>query len=340
MEVNGLLGRCGGREVFTGFAPAADLVAVSFADVLDETTGRGYQRRFSKEHSLEFKRYIQTPGATSIPLTFNLRADSKGWQLHRGPGPTATLRIDPDIGAVLAQVDGQHRLGYLQGSPIEFAFMVFLDMNVEEEMEVFRVINGKAKGLSSSLLDFTEARLMGEDLAVEEPELYVALRLHEDPDSPWYRRLNLGGDNTTVGNKRIASLRSMRVAVRRLIRSANWKPHPPAAQIALLTIDFWRAVQFVLPQQWAVPRNHVIVKGIGVYALMSMAGVFIQEARDRDQDADFDFFVARLSDFADQVDWSNNGPLHGFGGVAGADAALQLLLQVRSSAFERFRTHA
>lgn len=339
MEVSGLLGRCGGREVFTGFARAADLVAVSFADVLDESTGRGYQRRFSREHSLEFKRYIQSPGATSIPLTFNLRGDSNSWQLERGPGQTATLKINPEGGRVLAQVDGQHRLGFLQGSPIEFAFMVFLGMSVEEEMEVFRVINGKAKGLSSSLLDFTEARLMGEDLAIEEPELYVALRLHEDPDSPWYRRLNLGGDNT-VGTKRIASLRSMRVAVRRLIRSANWKSTPAASRIASLTIDFWRAVQFVLPQQWAVPRNHVIVKGIGVYALMSLAGAFIEEARGQGREPDFDFFVARLSDFADQVDWSNNGPLHGFGGVAGADAALQLLLQVRSSAFERFRTHA
>ncbi|OIQ77579.1 hypothetical protein GALL_407230 [mine drainage metagenome] len=257
--------------------------------------------------------------------------------MERGPGHAATLKIKPGTGPVLAQVDGQHRLGFLQGSPIEFAFMIFLGMSVNEEMEVFRVINGKAKGLSSSLLDFTEARLIGEDLAVEEPALYVALRLHEDPDSPWFRRLNLGGDNT-VGTKRIASLRSMRVAVRRLIRSANWKPAPSASRIAALAIDFWRAVQFVLPQQWAVPRNHVIAKGIGVYALMSLAGVFIEEARGQNLEPDFDFFVARLSDFADHIDWSNNGPLHGFGGVSGADAALQLLLQVRSSAIGRFHT--
>jgi hypothetical protein len=38
-----------------GFAPASLLAALSFADVLDETNGKGYQRRFSREHSLEFK---------------------------------------------------------------------------------------------------------------------------------------------------------------------------------------------------------------------------------------------------------------------------------------------
>jgi hypothetical protein len=33
-----------GREVFLGFAPANILHSLSFADVLDEDTGRGYQR--------------------------------------------------------------------------------------------------------------------------------------------------------------------------------------------------------------------------------------------------------------------------------------------------------
>jgi DNA sulfur modification protein DndB len=338
MEVHGLLGQCGDREVFLGFAAARDLVAYSFADVLDESTGHGYQRRFSKEHSLEFKRYIQTPGATSIPLTFNIRSDAPGWELVKGPGKSAVLRLPTQAAPVLVQVDGQHRLGFLQASPIEFAFMSFLGLSVEEEMDVFRVINGKARGLSNSLIDFTEARLIGADLPVVKPELYVALRLHEDPDSPWHKRLDLGGK--TVGTKRIASLRTMQVAVRRLMRCAAWREAPPAHQIADITVAFWRAVQFVLPHAWAEPRHHVLVKGIGVYALMSFAGILVAEARQIGRKPDFDFFVAHLSDFTDRIDWTNAGPLHGYGGVAGADAALQMILQVRSSALDRYHSHA
>ena len=338
MEVHGLLGQCGDREVFLGFAAARDLVAYSFADVLDEATGAGYQRRFSKEHSLEFKRYIQTAGATSIPLTFNIRGDARGWQLVRGQGKSAVLRLPESAEPILVQVDGQHRLGFLQASPIEFAFMTFLGLTFEEEMDVFRVINGKAKGLSNSLIDFTEARLIGADLPVAKPELYVALRLHEDPESPWYKRLDLGGK--TVGTKRIASLRTMQAAVRRLMRCAAWRDTPHAQHIANITVDFWRAVQFVLPDAWASPRNHVLVKGIGVYALMSFAGLMVAEARQAGRKPDFDFFVAHLSDFTDRIDWTNAGPLHGFGGVAGADAALQLILQVRSSALDRYHSHA
>jgi DGQHR domain-containing protein len=338
MRVHGLLGRCGDREVFLGFAQARDLVAYSSADVLDETTGSGYQRRFSKEHSLEFKRYIQTPGATSIPLTFNIRTSSRGWRLVPGAGNSAVLELPESPEAVLTQVDGQHRLGYLQASPIEFAFMTFIGLTVEEEMDIFRVINGKAKGLSNSLLDFTDARLIGTDLPMVKPELYVALKLHEDPTSPWHKRLDLGGEKT-VGMKRIASLRTMQQAVRRLIRCAGWKDMPHAQHIANITIDFWRAVQFVLPNQWAAPRSHVLVKGIGVYALMSFAGQLVSEARQTGSKANFDFFVSHLSDFVEQIDWTNSGPLQGFGGAAGADAAFKLINQVRSTALNRFHSH-
>ena len=86
----------------------------------------------SREHSLEFKRYIQQPGATSIPLTFNLRQElPPRWSLSESQklGQLATLRLDLSKGAVFTQVDGQHRLGFLQDSPIQFAFMTFLGLS-------------------------------------------------------------------------------------------------------------------------------------------------------------------------------------------------------------------
>lgn len=337
---DGLIGKCGDREVFVGFAAAGTLVQLSYADVLNEATGQGYQRPFSREHSLEFKRYIQQPGASSMPLTFNLRSSSPSpWKVLRGAGQHATLTVNADCGPVLVQVDGQHRLGFLQGSPIPLAFMTYLGMTVDEEMEVFRTINGKAKGLSGSLLDYTEARLLGEHLPQVRLELYVALRLHEDPLSPWRDKLSLSGKKT-IGMQRSASLRTMQTAVKRFIRGAAWQAGTSPGEVAATAIEFWRAVAFVLPQQWATPRSHVLVKGIGVYALMSLAGLFTAEALAERTSPDFDFFVSRLSDFIDQVDWSNEGPLRGYGGAAGADAAFAMLIQTRAAAHSRFHTHA
>src|SRR5688572_21644020 len=73
VPLTALRGRAADRDVLLGFAPAHTLHHISFADVLDEHTGRGYQRRFSDQHSLDFRRYIQRQGSTTIPLTFNLR---------------------------------------------------------------------------------------------------------------------------------------------------------------------------------------------------------------------------------------------------------------------------
>jgi DNA sulfur modification protein DndB len=336
LEIEGQVGFCGHRKVFTGFASAGDLVRASFADVLDESTGRGYQRRMSREHSLEFKRYIQQAEATSIPLTFNLRESlADRWSLIEDS--KVRLRLELARGPALTQVDGQHRLGFLQGSPIQFAFMAFLGLSEDQEMEVFRTINGKAKGLSSSLLDFTEAKSLGSDLAKVDPALYVALGLNSDPTSPWYGRLDLGGLRT-VGTKRIASLRTMHQAAQRYFKEARVGDQVTAEVMLRYAIAYWKAVIITLPNQWKYQRHHLLTKGIGVYAMMSLAGCLVRESRN--EAITVDYFIAKLSDFIDQIDWSNHGPLEGFGGAKGADMAFKMILDVRKDAFRRISQYA
>src|SRR5271169_3818536 len=100
-----------GREVFLGFAPANILHTLSFADVLDENTGRGYQRRFNPAHSLDFRKYIQQEKSSTIPLTLNARARAdEAWRLERTKGPYARLVIADESVKVFTQVDCQHRL--------------------------------------------------------------------------------------------------------------------------------------------------------------------------------------------------------------------------------------
>ena len=208
--LTGILGDAGHKQVLLGFAPAGLLHALSFADVLDEDTGRGYQRRFNAPHSLDFRRYIQRDGSSTIPLTFNLRPrDDGAWALHVGAQGFARLEINPNAGKLLAQVDCQHCLGYLNDLSVQLPFMTFLGLSEREEMEVFNIINSKAKGLSTSLLDFHEATLAG-DLASERPELFIALQLNNNPQSPWYRQLDLGGEKTSGLARRSTARRRAR----------------------------------------------------------------------------------------------------------------------------------
>lgn len=317
-----LRGRSVDRPVLIGFAAARLLHAASFADILDEPSGRGYQRRLNSRHSLDFRRYVQQAGSATIPLTFNLRGpEGEAWSVdNKG---SATLLSLCRASRPLSQVDCQHRLGHLADLDIELPFMTFLCLSEREEMEIFGIINGKAKGLSSSLLDFHDAQLC-EDLASERPELLVALHLKNEPSSPWYNRLDLGG-NQVSGLDRKASLRTMQKACRILTR--RLKPRS-AEEVARVAHDFWCAVALVLPEAFSKPRKSLVTKGVGVYALSELAADIALDC-DTGARCDSAYFAAVLGEFAPLIDWSSEGPLAGLGGEGGARRAADILRQFR-----------
>jgi DGQHR domain-containing protein len=314
------------RPVLLGFAPAKLLHRYSFADVLNEDTGLGYQRRFNSQHSQDFRRYIRQSGASTIPLTLNLRPDEKGWKVENvGPGQ-ARLEIELDAGKIMAQVDCQHRLGCLEDLDIQLPFMCYVGLSLKEEMEVFSTINSKAKGLSNSLLDFHDAHLAG-DLAKDRPEIFIALHLNNDPDSPWCRQLDLGGESTS-GMTRRASLRTMQKAIKRFLNSTRSLKARSPETVTQIVMSFWRAVAEVLPAQWSTPRKHILTKGVGVYALMDIAADLYNEAEDGAK-LDRGYFVNRLADFAYDIDWSTTGRLKGLGGEGGVNEAVEYIRETR-----------
>jgi DGQHR domain-containing protein len=322
------MGRSAGRTVLLGFAPASLLHALSFADVLDQDSGRGYQRRFNAQHSLDFRKYIQRGLSTTIPLTFNLRPDlAERWKVIEKERSNADLQLIANGGKILTQVDCQHRIGHLGDLSVELPFMCFVGLTEREEMEIFNVINSKAKGLSASLLDFHDAQIAS-DLVGDRPELYVALHLKNEPGSPWYRQLDLGGASSS-GMTRRASLRTLQKAIRvflhktKILRSQN----PDSA--ARTVLDFWTAVATVLPEQWSMPRKHFLTKGIGVYALMEIAADLYREVPSH-RSCDRTYFSASLADFVHDFDWTNEGPLRGLGGEAGVKAAVELIRATRA----------
>jgi len=317
-----------------GSAPASLLCRHSFPDILDEATGQGYQRPFNERHSLDFRRYIQTAGSSTIPLTLNLRPEyADGWRVVDGPDGLAWLEIGADAGKVMAQVDCQHRLGHLEDLEIALPFMCFVGLTRAQETEVFSVINGKAKGLSPSLLDFNTAQL-SEDLGQERPELFIALRLNSDPASPWYRALNLGG-KPTLGLGRKASLRMMQQAVADFLKHVPRAADQSAEALAQQVTAFWQAVVLVLPEAWADHRRHLLTKGVGLYALMMIAADIVRETEAADRACDKRAFSAALQDFASDIDWSTTGPLKGFGGQSGVAAAVEYIRGVRARSHVR-----
>jgi DNA sulfur modification protein DndB len=326
--LEGIVGFSAHQKVLLGFAAANILHSLSFADALDEETGRGYQRRFTPKHSLDFRKYIQQAGASTIPLTFNVRPSPGGaWRLVEATNGKAKLEILASAGKVLSQVDCQHRLGYLNDLEFPLPFMCFVGLSEREEMEVFNVINSKAKGLSTSLLDFHDATLAS-DLGSDRPELFIALHLNNNSESPWYRQLDLGG-NSTSGLLRRASLRTMQKAVKRFLCQSKILDSRSPEEAAQMALDFWAAVAVVLQEAWDNPRRYLINKGVGVYSLMGIAADLYAESSGHS--CDKRYFVNKLSEFANDIDWSTSGPLKGLGGEGGVKSALALIKSERTN---------
>jgi len=320
------IGCSAGRRVALGFAPARILYTLSFADVLVEESGRGYQRRFNAKHSLDFRRYIQGEGSSTIPLTFNLRPSaSQIWSLTEAVSGISTLTIREGPEKALVQVDCQHRLGYLSDVDVSLPFMTFLGLDEREEMEIFSVINSKARGLSNSLLDFHEASLAG-DLAREKPELYIALQLNTNPDSPWMKQLDLGG-TATSGMMRRASLRTMQKAVKKFLSQTQILKTETTETAAEIVIAFWSAISLVAQDAWNAPRAYLITKGVGVYALMVIAADLYAEAGK--QTCDKRYFANKLCEFLGDIDWSRQGQFQGFGGEGGVLKVVASIRQIR-----------
>lgn len=319
IKIYGHTGIVGHHNAFMGFAPASILKICSFIDLFDEDTGVGYQRPLNREHSRDFKRYIVQPGASTIPLIFNLRISSEQtWVIHKKQHGLEYLEISA-LFPCFSVVDGQHRLNELDGVDIQLAFMAYIGLDLRTEMALFNVINKKARGISSSLIDFQQSVLLS-NLIEEAPHLYIARRLHEDPDSPWYKQIRYGGESTS-GLKRRTSLRMMQHSINGALQNTLVLASTTIEPKYNVIRDYWIAVRNVFPNEWENHRTHLITKGIGLYALMML---FV-DIVNRNGIIDVSRFTLILEGLKKSVNWQSNGPFSSISGRKGANTVYSTL---------------
>src|SRR5262249_25170598 len=153
-------------EVYQGSAPLKELAKISFADraVMDQQEGA--QRELNKAHAKEFRKFIDKPSilhvkkASAPPLIFSLRAKARFQETEDGYGALAI----PDDPHALAQLDAQHRMAETGDVEKSLPFVIYHDLDPEEEVALFTIINDKHQGLTKSLVDKHTARLLGDEL--------------------------------------------------------------------------------------------------------------------------------------------------------------------------------
>jgi len=286
------------------------LCAVSFADVLNEDVGEGYQGPRNRQHSTDSRGYISGEGTSTVPLVFNLRdATSESWDLAQGLSGMAKLCLRRGAPS-LAQADCQHRLSELYGMAVALTVMAFVGLSFRMEMALFNVINTKAKGLSPSLPNFHDSLLVS-DVVDDASHLYIAQLLNEDTGSPRHRLVRYGGESTPDLRRR-TSLRMLQRTVHHFIRSTETEHLRTVQDYYAVIVAFWWAVQDLFGEESNDHRHRLLTEGTGFYSLMMLLADL---ARGHNaSESTTEFLPTELSPLRGRVVWGSSGTFAQAGG--------------------------
>src|SRR5271157_3856917 len=278
-------GTCLGHQAYRGFAPINALARISRADIFDQDKNpSGTQRNLSLQHARKAYKYVTEKKQAFYPeMILNVRDRSyvrfrpASDEANGGFGTLEFVK-DPerDDPIVVSRLDGNHRLWFANGDekalepvsrPVSFCVLVLDDRNAE--LELFRDINDNQMGMNTSHLQNITARLLGEKaLKVQNPALYIVQRLQKDRASPLCDLIHEGGKvrkGATLAGLTIANLTN---AVRDMLsRSAKLAQFPDADAQYKVIKNYWLAVKKWLPDAWKRPRDYMIFKGVGLYAI-------------------------------------------------------------------------
>jgi DGQHR domain-containing protein len=287
-----LVGSCLGHKAYRGFGSLADIARISRADIFDQDQNRsGTQRNLSLAHARQAHQYVRNTEKAFYPeMILNIRdksyikftqKDSEGDAefgiLSFVKDPAATEKI------VISRLDGNHRLWFADGhqkglDPIErpVSFCILTLPNLDTELELFRDINDNQMGMNTSHLQNITARLLGDKaLKVQKPALYIVQRLLKEKTSPLNGMVHEGGKahkKATLSGLTIANLTSSVSDM--LARSAKLAQFPDADAQYKVIENYWKAVKKWLPKAWSNPKDYLIFKGVGLYAI-SYVGIAV-----------------------------------------------------------------
>gem|GEM_PF-750596 len=285
-------------ECYRGSAPLAELAIIGTADVFDQDNNReGLQRDLSPSHAASAYDYVSRPADKDHPRAFpevvlNVR-DRDVLRIERLDADDNRVKLIFDVEAIrrarsvkVSRVDGNHRLYYVAGDerrqPVYLVapFQIHIGLSKEQETGLFVDMNANQKGLNTSHLSWLVSRLSKEEVQMKEhPESWIAIRLAEDSSAPWYGIIHMGGSKVGAreqGLVRPVNLKSLEGGVKRtLSKSAYIHDITDIKAQYILIRKFWQAVKQVFAEEWAKPKEYLILRNLGVVSLSTLAGTII-----------------------------------------------------------------
>lgn len=314
---------------YRGSAPLAQLALISQADVFDQVNNPdGLQRDLSPKHASDAYEYARRKQDPEYPRAYpevvlNVR-DKRVLTLEETASDNGvkSFRLGFDLDkmrdgkVVVSRVDGNHRLYYAAGDDrreplmVSAPFQIHVGLNRDQERSLFVDINANQKGLNTSHLAIMRARLTAEEQEIKDhPDRWIANRLAEEPDSAWHGLVHLGGSkkgSRTQGLSRPVNFASLQAGVGRTLAKSQYIHDltDPDAQYIVIR-NYWEAVRRTFSDEWAKPKDFLLLRNIGVMSMSLLGGTIIDRCMARGA-ADIEGMARYLRQAKNVFDWSKD----------------------------------
>ncbi len=296
MELLALKGTNLNTTVFRGFAPIKDIATISAPDTYKQDSNPdGLQRDLDETHSREG--YLYADGAQKVPeyprlwpeVILNVR-DTSVIEILPVDEPHNLFKIvvhedlidkNPDRRPQISRTDGNHRLFYGEGHPtrnwppldVSSPFSLSMGLTALQEASLFMDINDNLKRMNTSHLRHLQTRLSeSEKLAKDDPALWIANKLVEDPKSPFHGIVYLGGDKEKVqGLDRRINLAGLRTGVQMILKeSSELRKFDQVDDKFVVIRTYWKAVAREFAPEWADSKKYLLLRGFGVQSMFML----------------------------------------------------------------------
>jgi DGQHR domain-containing protein len=311
------------QTIYLGFLTKDKALKLTFSDQFPPTVGRlGYQRPADIKRAKLFAKYLVEKSSGFVtPILLNAREKFDFYP--QGPLGHGTIQLSHEKS--LSIIDGQHRvLGLMETSNLDLPipFMLFENLDLETEQDLFITINREQKKVNMSHVWFTDRK--------KDELSQIVVRLESEPSSPWYQKVNLNG---VRGTKRAVSLDSLRSSLIELFQSGEIKVLS-LNQKYDIAVAYWNVVSQVWPLAWNATKNSLIKKTMGTLALSKLGGFLIVNCLDKETKILDQEKLKKLLSKAGFINWMNKGEFNGISGRKGADVVKNKLDEIIFSKIE------
>ena len=249
----------------------------------------------------------------------------------------------------ISRVDGNHRLsgmdldelleGESEDDPVSVSFALYVGLDTDKEVKIFKEINGEHKGMDVTHLTTIQYRLDRDELLADSKSVHIwyAHQL-SDAGRAFDGMIFFGGSKKGVkelyGEVPPLKLNSLAGALKRMLRgsgdfliASGFKPD----EVLEIYDLYWLAVKKIFAEAWADKRGYILLQSIGINAFADLGNELIVDGL-REGAINSEYFETVLSAVKESVPLDRDHEMwDGVAGAGGAKRVFTILLAAATS---------